>query len=257
MISQKNNAGKYIKLSFMSNLLEILEWDSSFFGYKIAKIIAKNISVEKLTALIRQAEMEGVKLLYLFTDPADEISVNTANVTGAKLVDQKVTFHKKIDDSEVSILDDHIELYEKEIPSGQLVNLSMQSGLYSRYKTDPGFKNNEFEKLYLAWIENSVNKKIADYTFVYIENGKELGFVTLKVKDTLGQIGLIAVDEGSRGKAIGKKLISAVIQKLGQKKISDLEVATQTDNVDACNFYKKTGFNVSRTENIYHIWIVE
>jgi dTDP-4-amino-4,6-dideoxy-D-galactose acyltransferase len=239
----------------MSNILENLDWDSSFFGYPVAKIKAEQIPVEKLSALIKQAQVNAVKLIYLFTDPLDEVSVNSANLTGAKLVDRKIIFHKKIDGSDVSTLDDHIELFMEDLPSGQLVNLSIQSGLYSRYKIDPGFKNNEFEKLYIAWIENSVSKKIADHTFVYKENGIVLGFVTLKVKDSFGQIGLIAVDEGSRGKAIGKKLITAVSNQLLQDNIPDIEVATQMDNVDACNFYKKVGFTGIKTENIFHIWL--
>ena len=239
----------------MSNILEVLEWDSSFFGYVVAKIKAEQITVENLTALIGQAENRGTRLIYLFTDPVDEVSVHAANTTGAILVDQKLTFHKKIHAADVPVVDDRIELFNEDYPSEQLVNLSIQSGLYSRYKIDPGFKNNEFEKLYVAWIENSVNKKIADYTFVYKEEGKILGFVTLKIKDSFGQIGLIAVDESSRGKSIGKKLTAAVINQLIQDKIPDLEVATQVDNVDACNFYKKVGFTGIKTENIYHIWL--
>ena len=238
----------------MSNLLEILEWDSSFFDYSVGKISAEKISVEKLSELIREAENKKIRLLYLFTDPADLVSVHAANINKARLVDQKITFHIKIDATVVSVVDDHIELFESSHPSKQLVSLSVQSGLYSRYKVDPGFKNNEFEKLYLAWIENSVNKKIADHTFVYKENGKELGFVTLKTRNNYGQIGLIAVDESSRGKSIGRKLIAAVTSLLFQKNITDLEVATQIDNTDACNFYKKTGFSGIKTENIYHIW---
>ena len=238
----------------MNNLLEILEWDSNFFGYSVARVTAEKISVEQLRALTNEAENKGVRLLYLFTDPADTISIQTANTSTARLVDQKITFHIKIDGSVVSAVDNHIEQFESNHPTAQLVNLSIQSGSHSRYKIDPGFKNNEFEKLYLAWIENSVNKKIADHTFVYKEGGIELGFVTLKIRDGLGQIGLIAVDESSRGKSIGKKLVLAVISLLHEKNITDLEVATQIDNADACHFYKKVGFSGIKTENIYHIW---
>ena len=239
----------------MTNLLEILEWDSTFFGYQVGKIIASSITVEELAALTLEAKKKSIRLIYLFADPADTISVDTANSSNTKLVDQKITFHIKIDNAAVTAIDDHIEEFEPGYPSKQLINLSIQSGLYSRYKVDPGFKNNEFEKLYLAWIENSANKKIADHIFVYKNEGKELGFVTLKARNNTGQIGLIAVDESSRGRSIGKKLIAAVISLLRQKKITDLDVATQIDNEDACNFYKKAGFKGVKTENIYHIWL--
>ena len=239
----------------MNNSLEILEWDSAFFGYPVARVTASAISIEKLESIKQQASDKGIRLIYLFSDPADKISANAAAKNDAKLVDQKITFHIKIDASVVSAVDEHIEQYEADQPSEQLINLSIQSGLYSRYKIDPNFKNNEFERMYLAWIENSVNKKIADHTFVYKEDGKELGFVTLKARNNYGQIGLIAVDESSRGKSIGKKLVTAVISQLFQKNIADLDVATQIDNADACKFYEKVGFKGIKTENIYHIWL--
>lgn len=239
----------------MNNLLEILEWDSSFFGYQVAKVTAEAITENKLTEIISQARENGTKLLYLFADPADAVSSQTTKICNAKLVDQKITYHKKINDSIVPVIDGHIEEFESDHPSIQLISLAIQSGLYSRFKTDPGFKNNEFEKLYYTWIENSVNKKIADHTFIYKEDGVELGFVTVKMKGHYGQIGLIAVDENSRGKAIGKKLVAAVFDLLFRKNVPDLEVATQLDNAGACNFYKKTGFRELKTENIYHFWL--
>jgi len=238
----------------MANSLEILEWDSSFFGYPVAKVTTEKTAADKLGMIINEAKDKGIRLLYVFADPGDVVSVESANTATAKLVDQKITFNMKINPAVIPSVDDHIEEFEGNKPSEKLVDLSMQSGLYSRYKIDREFKNNEFERLYLAWIENSVNKKIADHTFVYKEDGRELGFVTLKIKNNIGQIGLIAVDETSRGKSIGKKLVAAVVAKLIQKNIPELDVATQIDNDDACNFYKKTGFTGSKTENIYHIW---
>ena len=239
----------------MDNQLEILTWDSDFFGYPVGKIIASGIKTDSLAELISQAKKKSARLIYLFTDPADIVSASAADRNGAKLVDKKITFHIKIAESVVTPGDEHIKEFELSYPSGQLISLSIQSGLYSRYKIDPNFKDNEFEKLYLAWIENSVNKKIADYTLGYKENGVELGFVTLKLKEKYGEIGLIAVDENSRGKSIGMKLTAAVINLLFKKNITDLHVATQADNILACRFYEKAGFKGMKSENIYHIWL--
>lgn len=239
----------------MANSLEILEWDSSFFGYPVAKIMAQAITAGKLEPLVAEAKKNGTRLIYLFTDPSDTVSAQAAKSIDAKLVDQKITYHIYINKTDVATVDAHIEEFLGDHPTAQLVNLSLQSGLYSRYKIDPEFKNNEFERLYLAWIENSVNKKIADHIFVYMEDCRELGFVTLKARSDHAQIGLIAVDESSRGKAIGKKLVAAVINKLQNKHIPELDVATQIDNADACNFYEKAGFKGLKTENIYHIWL--
>lgn len=240
----------------MQNSLTILEWDSSFFGYPIGKIEASSISEKELSGLVKEAKGKNIHLIYLFTNPHDQESIRAAKKADAKLVDQKVTFSKEINGSgSLPETENHIREFESPVPTEQLIKLAIQSGLYSRYKLDSGFKNNEFEKLYSAWITNSVNKQLADHNFVYVENSRELGVVTLKLNKTTGQIGLIAVDEHSRGKSIGKKLINAVVNKISEKNIHHLDVATQLNNNDACKFYEKLGFNITRTENIYHIWL--
>lgn len=237
-----------------TNSLEILAWDSSFFGYTVGKAAAKEISVARINKILAEARSKDVRLLYLFMDNEDTVSQESANKVSAKLVDRKVTFNLKIGDARFET-DDHIKPFMAGYPSGRLIQLAMQSGLYSRYKVDLNFKNNEFEKLYTTWIINSVNKKIADYTFVYREAGVELGLVTLKLNDNYGQIGLIAVDESARGRSIGKKLVFAVNDLLKDKGIDNVQVPTQQDNIGACKFYKSIGFEEIKTESIYHIWL--
>ena len=73
------------------------------------------------------------------------VSLHAAKASNALLVDQKITFHIKINASVVSAVDDHIVQLVSPYPSPQLVSLSIQSGSHSRYKIDPGFKNNEFD----------------------------------------------------------------------------------------------------------------
>lgn len=239
----------------MTNSLEIATWDSDFFGYPIGKVRAKQIPADSLQEIKIHSAANGIKLLYLFADPSDQVSNQSALAAGAELADQKVIYFIRTNEITVPQTDDHIELYSSPVPNSKLIDLSIQSGLYSRYKLDKNFKNQEFERLYTAWIENSVNKKIADFTFVYRENSEILGFITMKINGNSGQIGLIAVDETSRGKSIGKKLIFAVMNQLKQMQITDLDVATQSGNEEACQFYQRVGFTAAKRENIYHIWL--
>jgi dTDP-4-amino-4,6-dideoxy-D-galactose acyltransferase len=236
------------------NSLAIVDWDSSFFGYLIGRTDAQKITIESINEILDQAKNRNVKLLYLFMDEGDSISESSAEYVRAKLVDEKVTFRMNVRNKDVE-LDGHIELFELNKPSDKLIDLSIQSGLYSRYKTDTNFRNNEFEKLYTTWIVNSVNKQLADFTFVYRDEERELGFTTVKLNKDFGQIGLIAVDESSRGKSIGKKLIFSVIDLLKNKKIGELQVATQKDNTAACRFYQSLGFSEFKMEKVYHIWL--
>lgn len=239
----------------MWNQLEKVTWDTDFFGYSIGRIRAEKLDLPQLNGLIKRAGDEDYRLVYLFANPNDEVSNNAAQQCGATLVDQKITFRTRILNQDDVLEDQHIIDYAAPIPSNKLVELSLQSGIYSRYRTDPNFKNNEFEKLYLAWIQNSVNKKIASHTFVYMEDNEELGVVTAKVQPELAQIGIIAVDEHTRGKSIGSKLMKHLMAVLKKGKVPLLDVATQINNTNACNFYKKLGFHQHALENIYHIWL--
>jgi len=239
----------------MQNKLERLNWDSDFFGYAIGRIRADSLNTDQLNGLIYEAKAAGYRLVYLFVNPGDDVSNHAALECKASLADQKVTFRTDVLKQQDVFEDEHIIDYASETPTEKLVELSLQSGIYSRYKTDPNFIHNEFEKLYLAWIENSVIKKIASHTLVYMEAGNELGVVTAKVTPQLAQIGIIAVDEHTRGKSIGSKLMKHLMAMLKQKDIPLLEVATQLNNTNACNFYKKLGFHAHTTENIYHIWL--
>jgi len=237
----------------MQNQLYRLNWDSEFFGYPIAQINAVALENDSLHELINQAA-SSYKLIYLFTSPDDRISNDAALSANANLVDQKVTFRISLSTATGAIKDHHIIDYSLDHPSQKLIDLSLQSGIYSRFKTDPNFRNHEFEKLYLAWIENSVNKKIADHTLVYVEDGNELGVVTAKLSPDIAQIGVIAVDEHTRGKSIGSKLMLHLMKILQEKKVPILDVATQLENNSACHFYQKLGFDINTVKNIYHIW---
>ncbi|MCW5916448.1 MAG: GNAT family N-acetyltransferase [Ferruginibacter sp.] len=239
----------------MENHVTILDWDSDFFGYQIGRINANALNEIRLKGLIEEAKADGYKLIYLFTSPSDEIANAAASTVGAKLVDQKVTF--RILNPEMTGVNEkeHIADYPSDEPSPKLIELSLQSGIYSRYKIDKNFKQHEFERLYRAWIENSVNKKIVNRSFVFVEDGEELGVVTAMIKPEGAHIGIIAVDEHARGKSIGSRLMKHLMFELKDKGIPLLDVATQVNNESACNFYKKLGFKEHTLDNIYHIWL--
>ena len=53
----------------MKNQFEILEWDSSFFGYPVGKILASSITAEEIAVLTSKAREKNTRLVYLFADP--------------------------------------------------------------------------------------------------------------------------------------------------------------------------------------------
>ena len=234
-----------------------LEWDSQFFGYKIAAIRAQNLELNELNKTIGELSEQGYKLAYCFVRPDDETSNSSLQSASGLLVDEKITFFMRINEADNFTAPpfDNIKSCKIDSASEKLKSLALQSGIYSRFKTDPNFHNAEYERLYLEWIEKSVQRKIADEVLVYCENEKEQGLITLGIKEYTGSIGLLAVDEEERGKSIGRKLVQSALVYFREKKINIVEVITQNDNKGACGFYKSMGFEVKSIVNIYHLWI--
>jgi len=239
----------------MESGLSILKWDSSFFGYKVATLRPANLSKAEAGNIIQQLKDSQVKLLYIFVAPEDHESNDTLFKYSAKLVDEKVTYIKTINKNIDLDKDICIRPYGLDKPNLKLKELTLQSGIYSRFKVDTNFKNNEFENLYTEWIEKSVRKEFADEVLVYSDKLGIKGFVTISVRSDTGTIGLIAVDESERGKSIGKKLMNAAMLYSLMKGACIAEVATQKANEGACRFYKSIGFEVKNIVNVYHLWI--
>ena len=192
----------------MKNYINTLEWDSMFFGYKIASIQPLELESDDLTRIISELRNNDFKLAYCFVNPDDEVSIKSITNASGLLVDEKVTFSIQ-GFKEIVPESSNIRPYNLTYLSENLKILTLQSGLYSRFKIDPNFQNNEYENLYIEWIKKSVTKSVADEILIYYEGSEEKGFVTLAIKKDIGSIGLIAVDEKERGKSIGRKLVNA------------------------------------------------
>jgi dTDP-4-amino-4,6-dideoxy-D-galactose acyltransferase len=238
-------------------MVEYLKWDSDFFGYKIGKInVTKSISFSSISEAIKK--QTDYKLIYLVIDepfhfPKLQQELEEKRI---KLVDSKVTFTQKIasennnDDSF-----ENIQLYLPTVANQKLIDLSLQSGIYSRFQTDKNFVDNEYKKLYTTWIQNSVNGEIADRVIVAYKESEIIGLLTLAFKNGFSDIGILAVDSKYRGQKTGQKLIQKAIHETSQQLINQIKVVTQKDNTKACNFYKNQNFNIEKLEYIYHIWL--
>lgn len=227
---------------------KILDWDSDFFKFKIGRIDGEKLN--ECDASIELLNKQNVQLIYIFIPGVSEDKLNKGKY--GNLMDVKFTYSYDLALDEDTTLDSHIHLIDK--PSPKLYELAFQSGHESRYKKDPNFKKGEFERFYATWVNNSFNGIMADTVLGYYVKNNLAGFVTVKLKDNLADIGLIAVDTDMRSLGIGSKLINAAKTFATRHGAKILNVATQKDNIGACNFYEKNGFKLTKIESIYHKW---
>lgn len=235
-------------------LYKKLEWDSQTFGIPTAAINVPNLPEAALCALLREMKKEGFRLVYF---PAQKPLSDTGILHSFDgiLADEKLTFVKKLDAASESAADPHIHSYALPVVSEDLLQLALDSGLYSRFKVDPRFVHNEYQILYRIWIEKSVRKEIAQEILVYEDQDRILGMVTLGEKNGRGDIGLVAVSGLARGQGIGKKLMAAAEAYFRKKGYQEVQVVTQGINEAAVKLYTGSGFHLDKKLYYYHFWL--
>lgn len=232
-----------------------LVWDTEVFGYSVVLITETKITSNTLRKILNDLAKDETKLAYLFLNPDDSLANEVAKENNGQLVDKKVTYIQSLTDVQDSDVSSGIISYKNKHITNELLLLALQSGEYSRFKIDRHFIHGEYKKLYKEWIEKSLHGTIAKDVLVYQENKKILGIITIGEKNERCDIGLFAVDEKSRGKSIGRKLMQATLMKAKELDYSLIQVVTQKDNTIACSFYEKMGFKQESIQNVYHFWL--
>ncbi len=233
--------------------IQLLDWDTNFFGYKVGKLyLPKDREIDP--NLLSPSDFD---LVYIFTEQL--IDDERIKLMNARLCDIKIEFIKNIEATlnvlplSETISNEVIEIKPIKKLTDNLLHLVLESGVYSRFKLDKNFINNEFERLYKAWIEKALIDKDAKVLGAYM-NDNLVGFVSLSLKAGVADIGLIAVHEKARGKRIGKRLLQAAYAYAQQHQSEALTVVTQENNNQAMQFYQNNGFKINHKNYIYHLW---
>lgn len=229
-----------------------LEWDSNFFGYKVAQIDSACTELQEIKKSLLFLKESKFELVYLFssTDFGKEMIIDEFS---GIFVDKKTLYKKeKLNNFEVH---EAVKPFQEIMPTDEMYELAIQSGVYSRFKTDSNFKLDKFKQLYRLWMENSTKKLIADEVLVCKINNKIAGMVTLAKKNGFGKIGIIAVGENTRGTGIGKKLMQSTENWAISNNFDSIHVVTQGENLTACKFYESNGYKVAEVQYLYHFWL--
>lgn len=238
---------------------ELLQWDSAFFGFGIGKLELKDAVMLGNEEIEREMQRNKIRLLYIFNKLDDHTDSTRKDGIperwGATLIDRKVVYGKTLSLDRAAALPMSISQFSGKEPTNQLFSLALQSGIYSRFRLDKNFPQGSFERLYHLWMEKSVRKELADVVLIAGNDPETTGgMVTVSLKNGSASIGLIAVDEKSRGQKLGQQLMAAAEQSAIQAGINQITVATQLDNKSACAFYQHLGYEIKTVIEIFHWW---
>lgn len=234
----------------MTDICSNLQWDSEFFGYRIARINAPTLTPERIDQIAAWCNAERVDCLYFLADADETRTARLAEQHRLAFVDVRLTLSAHVNGGAA---DDSIRPCEPDdIPI--LKSIARNSHHASRFYHDPVFSNDRCDLLYETWIERSCSD-FANVTLVSTEGAEPTGYVTCNLlPNGHGQIGLLGVSDAHRSKGIGRRLIAASFAWFREQGAPQVEVVTQGRNIAAQRAYQKNGFITTSVEHWYHWW---
>lgn len=232
-----------------------LKWDTDYFGISSGRL--------NITGKLNENEKEEI-LLYINKfrfitisnlENCSENNVWIGQQTTAFSTDINVQF-KKNNLSRSKENNKNIKIENDFKNNLDILEIAETSFKYSRFFNDPYLPEKEKKNIYVEWIKSSFNKINKHFIYCYTDSGRVSGFILVDIDEKINtaRIELIAVGKKYKGNKIGTKLIQELENYLVQRKINNMIVGTQINNINAVNFYVKNGFVYQSCQSIYHLW---
>ena len=231
----------------------LLDWDSKFFGRRIARANANRLTREGLRHIQGWCEAERIDCLYFLADSADAETVKLAEEANFHLVDVRMTLGGDLAEITPDRGSANVRPFQPADLPG-LKEIARVSHRDSRFYYDRNFPRPLCDRLYETWIENST-RGYAQAVLVGEHQARPAGYITCHFAVAGGgQIGLFAVAQGAQGHGIGQQLVLAALGWFKRQRASEVTVVTQGRNVRGQRRYQNCGFSTRSVELWYHYW---
>ncbi len=242
----------------VGSLCQILDWDSEFFGCRIARVNVNRLDSASVREIVTWCRANSIDCLYYLGDLGDAASIQLAEENKFHLVDLRVTLDAQITAPLLHACH-HPQASVRTYKPSDLAALRViarASHYDSRFYYDPHFPNSRCDDLYETWIEKSCNGD-ADEVLVAELTGRLAGYISCHIRDphqATGQIGLAAVGREAQGNGIGYQLVQESLRWFAEHGVQQVVVVTQGRNSQAQRLYQKCGFLTRSIQAWYHRW---
>lgn len=238
------------------NACEYLEWDSNFFGKRIARSQTSQLTIENVGDILLWCERHRIDCLYFLADSTDPETPTVAECNNFHLVDIRLTLECLLETTP-AFNSGRLEIrpaQTTDIPT--LRTIARTSHKHSRFYYDGNFSATSCDALYETWIEKSC-LGWARRVFVGVDSGLPIAYITCDggtSRAVAGSIGLVGVAKEAQRTGVGTILVNRALHWFGEQGLKKVSVVTQGRNVRAQRLYQRNGFLSRSTQLWYHKW---
>lgn len=234
-----------------------LEWDSKFFGYRIATVLRPSLDAASMDQVLSWCAEHRIDCLYYLSEATDAATLGLAHERGFRFVDVRVTYEMALDPARPeppAPPGTGFRLAEPRDVPGMRELASRSHGL-SRFWTDEHFTREACAELYARWFDRSV-QGYADAVWIAESDGRAVGYLTCHLRpEGLGEFVLAGIDPESKGHGLGRALFERGIAWFRDQRCTKLGVVTQGSNLVAQRLYQSFGFKTSQVQYWHHLWL--
>jgi len=238
-----------------------LDWDSVFFGIRVARVELPNLTAPQMEDVLRWCRTNQIRCLYFLCPFGHRESVRLAEINQFQLVGLKTVLRWENDRSPAPPAGAKPSPLIRPFQMSDLQDLiDIAGGAFkdSRFYMDGHFTTEQASALYREWTRKSCQGYADQVLVSQNPRGGAGGFITCHHDpESAGRIGLVAVKKELRGAGHGRELIEAANCYFVEHHCHRVSVTTQGQNVPAFRLYLKCGFHLHSLHLWYHKWFPE
>jgi len=229
-------------------MIEILDWDSTFFNFNIAHI---NSDVDFDEKFINKYVLDNdINLLqccvptcnrnYIHKLEENKFSFSGLNITFNCNIESKIFTKNKLSLKKVKANEEN-----------NLISIVENSFLNTRYNYNV-FNKSKVSEMYKIWVKKSIIGDFDNEVLSLKLDEIDIGFVTVNYFLDTARIGLLAISNKLQGRGYGKAMIKLLKAYLFDKNIKRIVINTQGNNIVAQNLYISSGCSIEKIESWYY-----
>ena len=235
----------------MALTVEVLEWDSEFFGVPIGSAYLDGLDSADLTELDNRARDLGIECLYGRLDPAAGEPGMAAQQAGHRLVEVAVTFRRPAGPFTPRPSPSRVRAGSLEDLPALAASIDALAP-WSRFAVDPRFGLVQARRMHEAWARRACTDGADRMLTVSEDNDGITGFAT-QVRGDIPRVDLIATT--AQGTHASWQLLDEFLRWAGGGEVEVGPCAAR--NPAVLRFLERCGFAVSAVSYLFHRWLDE